>query len=335
MTSHILLNSLAKSSLRRSIVVRSRKIPHIFLQTLRKREAHELHEQVDPQMQHSRKVMLNKSSDFAINSAHGVAYHTGLGNPLYPASSVPMAKYLDPDRLKAYSRAAYAKDNISVVANGANQAELLKWVGDFYTEVPDEAPPEVPTPGTTPTKYYGGEERVAHDSGNTIVIAFPGSGSVTGGSYKPESQVLTALLGGKSNIKWTPGFSLLARAAEASPGAHVSTEHHTYSDAGLLTIAVSGSAQQVRNASFEVVKTLKKVAAGEISKEEIKKAVATAKFKALESGQNINTGIELTGAGLIQGGKAFQLDDLAKSIDGVTEDQVKKVCAARQMCRCR
>lgn len=282
-------------------------------------------------MDMSRKALLGKPSEFAINSAHAVAFHRGLGNSLYPSSSTPMNRYLDEGRLQTYSQVAYAKPNFAVVANGANQQELLKWVGEFFSEVQDSPPEGFPALGMESTKYYGGEERIAHDSGNTIVIAFPGSGSVTGGSYKPESQVLTALLGGQSNIKWAPGFSLLSKATAAYPGAHISTTHHTYSDAGLMTISISGNAQQLRGASQEVVKTLKKVATGDVSKEDITKAVATAKFKALESGQKIDTGIELTGAGLVQGGKAFQIDELGKAIDGVTVDQVKKVSTVLEM----
>ena len=278
----------------------------------------------------SRKDLLHNTSEFAINSAHGIAFHRGLGNPLHPSSSTPMTKYLDESDLAAYSRLAYAKPNIAVVANGANHQELLKWVGEFFS-IEEAAPPppnSFPSVGTEPTRYYGGEERIAHDSGNSMVIAFPGSGSATGSSHKPEVQVLAALLGGQSNIKWTPGFSLLSKATAAHPQAHITTTHHTYSDAGLLTISVTGLANQIRNASHEVVKTLKSVAAGDISKEDLKKAVATAKFEALESGQNINTGIELTGAGLVQAGKPFQIDELGKSIDSVTEDQVKKVSRA-------
>ncbi|KAK3169889.1 hypothetical protein OEA41_009273 [Lepraria neglecta] len=272
----------------------------------------------------SRKAMLGHPDQFAINSAHAVAFHRGLGNPLYPSSSTPMTKYLDEGRLQTYSRVAYSKPNFAVVANGANHQELMKWVGEFFTEVENSPPSDIPSPGKEATKYYGGEERIAHDSGNAMVIAFPGSGSNTGGAYKPESQVLAALLGGQSNIKWAPGFSLLSKATAAYPQAHIRTEHHTYSDAGLLTVSMSGNANQIREASQEVVKTLKRVAAGNVSKEEVKKAVAAAKFKALESGQNISTGIELTGTGLVQGGKPFQIDELGKSIDSVTEDQVKK-----------
>ena len=288
--------------------------------------AHELHEQVIPNMGLSRKSLLAHTDEFAINSAHGVAFHRGLGNPLHPSSSLPMTKYLDQGRLQFYSRAAYSKSNFAIVANGANHQELTKWVGEFFTEVERSPPKELPIPGTTSTKYYGGEERIAHNSGNSMVIAFPGSGSITGGSYNPESQVLAALLGGQSNIKWAPGFSLLSKATEAFPQVHTRTDHHTYSDAGLLAISLSGkNAYQVRKASEEVVKALKNLGAGNVSTEDIKKATANAKFKALESGQNISTGVELTGAGLVQGGTAFQIDQLAKAIDGVSEDQIKKV----------
>ena len=254
-----------------------------------------------------------------------MAFHRGLGNPLHPTSANPTKKYLSSGNLSAYSQAAYAKPNFAVVANGASFEELKKWVAEFFTDTPAKPLDSVPTPGREPTKYFGGEERVAHASGNTMIIGFPGSSSVTGGAYKPELAVLAALLGGQSSIKWSPGFSLLSRATEEYPRAHIITTHHTYSDAGLLTVSITGKGDQVHNASKGVVKALKDTAAGKIDSEDIKKARATAKFQALESGQNINTGIELTGAGLVQGGKPYQLDDLAKTLDGVTEDQVKSV----------
>ena len=261
----------------------------------------------------------------AVNSAHGVAFHRGLGTALHPSSSTPLTKYLNEERLQAYSQAAYAKPNFAVVANGASHEELSKWVGEFFADSPSSAPSNVPAIDNTPSKYYGGEERIAHDSGNAMILAFPGSSSFTGKSYKPEISVLAALLGGESTIKWSPGFSLLSRATEAHPHAHIVTSHAAYSDAGLLCISITGSAGHVREASKDVVKTLKSIAAGEVSKEDIKKAIATARFKALESGQNIDAGLELTGAGLVQNGKAYQIDEVGKGLENVTEDQVKKV----------
>ena len=288
-------------------------------------QAHEFQEEVLPLIKLSQKSLLGDVTQLAINSAHGLAFHRGLGTPLHPASSTPLTKYLSAERLFAYSQSAYAKPNISIVANGAKQADVTKWVNEFFVNSPSAPPAKMPEIDKTPSKYYGGEERIAHNSGNTMIIAFPGSSSFTGGSYKPEIAVLAALLGGESSIKWSPGFSLLAKATAEHPGAHISTSHAAYSDAGLLCVSITGDASHVAGASADVVASLKSIAAGEVSKEDIKKAIAAAKFKALESGETLDTALELTGAGLIHGGKAFQIDEVGKGIEAVTEDQVKKV----------
>ena len=288
--------------------------------------AHELSEEVVPIIKMAQKSLLGRPTDLAVNSAHGVAFHRGLGIPLHPTSSTAVSKYLNARDLKLFSQAAYAKPNIAVVANGASHDELSKWVGQFFTEAPSSPPSGLAKVEFPPTKYYGGEERIAHDSGNAMVLAFPGSSSFTsGGSYKPELAVLAALLGGQSSIKWSQGFSLLAKALAEHPQAHISTSHAAYSDAGLLYITMTGNAHHIRAATKAVVKTLKDVAAGEVSKEDIRKAVALAKFRALEAGQNTEAGLESTGAGLVSGGKAFQIDEVAEHIDGVSDEQVKKV----------
>jgi ubiquinol-cytochrome c reductase core subunit 2 len=262
----------------------------------------------------------------AYNSVHGVAFHRGLGTSLHPTSSTPIASYLNEEYLKDYASAVYAKSNIAVVANGADHSELSKWVGEFFTDVPSTAASDLPKIDTTPTKYYGGEERIAHAKGNTQILAFPGSSSFTAGSsYKPEIGVLAQLLGGQSSIKWSPGFSILSKASAAYPGVSVSTETASYSDAGLLYVTLKGSAKGVQGASHDVVKALKSVAAGEVSAEDIKKAVALAKFKALESAQSTEVGIEATGQGLISGEKAYQLSEIAESVGSVGPEQVKKV----------
>lgn len=201
---------------------------------------------------------------------------------------------------------------------------MTKWVGEFFGDVKASPKVNISSPAA---KYYGGEERIAHPSANNaLAIAFPGSSSFTSGSaYKPEVAVLAALLGGKSSIKWSPGFSLLAKAAASSPGANVSTISSSYSDAGLLTINFSGPAEAVRNASIEAVKVLKTISEGSIAKEDFTKAVARAKFGSLEEVANIEAGLVSTGAGLVQGGKPFQFAEVVKSLEGVTQEQVKAV----------
>jgi ubiquinol-cytochrome c reductase core subunit 2 len=266
--------------------------------------------------------LLGSVSELAINSAHGLAFHRGLGTPLYPSSSTPLSKYLSADSIGEFAASAYAKPNIAVVANGASQAELTKWVGEFFSDASSQGSQ---ISGET-SKYYGGEERIAHDGGNALVLAFPGSSSFTaGGSYEPETAVLAALLGGKSTIKWSPGFSLLSKASSSFPGASVATTHFAYSDTGLLTIQFSGSASAIRDAATEAVKALKSISEGAISKEDFTKAVALAKYTALEEGQNIAAGLVSTGAGLVHGGQPFQIDQVGKSVEGVTADKLKSV----------
>merc|ERR1712144_135228 len=215
--------------------------------------AHEYHEEIEPIIKLAQKKLLGNVSELAINSAHGVAFHRGLGTPLYPSSSTPLSKYLNEESISQFSQSAYAK---------------------------------------------------------------------------PEIAVLAALLGGQSSIKWSPGFSLLSKAVSSFPGASVATTHLAYSDAGLLTIQFSGSAAAIRGASAEAVKALKSVAEGSISKEDFTKAVALAKYRALEEGQNIEAGLVVTGAGLVHGGKAFQIDEVGKSVESVTAEKLKSAAKA-------
>ena len=257
----------------------------------------------------------------ATDSVHGIAFHRGLGAALHLTSSIPAKQYLTEDSLAEFAASAYAKPSFAVVGTGVQQSELNKWVNEFFTEA--SAQPRSPIKSEQ-SKYYGGEERIAHASGNTMVLAFPGSSSPTGGFYKPEVAVLAALLGGQSSIKWSPGFSLLARASQNSPTLNIDTKSLIYSDAGLLTITLTGPASDIRGAAPQVVEALKGVAQN-ISKEAFAKAKALAKFRELEYGHETQAAMELTGAGLISGGKPYQVDEVAKSVDTVTEAQVKQI----------
>ena len=277
----------------------------------------------------AQKEQIGKVSELALASAHGLAFHRGLGEPVHPTSSSPLNSYLSAEAIGAYSTLVYRKPNIAVVANGADQSELSKWVGEYFKGLRTEALEGVPSlAGEEQTKYYGGEERIAHAKGNAMTLAFPGSSSLTGGFYKPEIAVLAALLGGRSAIKWSSGFSLLSKVASQRSGLVIKTSSDIYSDAGLLHTTITGPAPAVAEAAAETVSIIKKIAAGEISNEEIAKARAQAQFKELEHGQQNMAGLELTGAGLVQNGQPYQLDESAKKIKDVTDAQVKDAAKA-------
>lgn len=272
-------------------------------------------------IQMSQKKHLANTTDLAISSAHGLAFHRGLGEPLHPTSSTPLTKYLDAETVGDFASAVYSKPNFAIVANGADGPTLSKWVNEFFTDVPGTSSMQLTSPQS---KYYGGEERIAHASGNTIVLAFPGSSSPTGKFFKPEVAILAELLGGQSTIKWNSGFSLLAKSKPEAAGLTISTKSNIYSDGGLLTITIKGGAQDVRKAAASAVDALKTIAKG-VSKEEFQKAKALAKFRELEYGQETQAALELTGSGLVAHNKPYQIDEVAKAVDGVTEAKVKQI----------
>ncbi|CRK32497.1 hypothetical protein BN1708_016119, partial [Verticillium longisporum] len=208
-----------------------------------------------------------------------------------------------------FADSAYAKSNIAVVADGASTAELAKWTEQFFKSAPTASSGKLAL-NTTATKYHGGESRSAHTAGNAVVIAFPGSNY---GSKSPELAVLAALLGGQSNIKWTSGFSLLSKAVGTSPGLKLATTNLGYSDAGLLTIQISGPAAAVRRAAEEAVKAIKSVSEGSVSKEDLAKAIAKASWQAgqtynltIEGGANHNGG-SCQASLSFDGGKTFKV----------------------------
>lgn len=223
--------------------------------------------------------------------------------------------------MAAFAEAAYTKGNIAVVADGASDAGLSKWIEPFFKAVPEQSSSSV---SNTASKYYGGEQRIARPGRNAIVLAFPGASL---GSSQPETAVLAGLLGGESNVKWSPGFSLLSKAAAAAPGSTAKATNFAYSDAGLLAIQINGPAAAVRKAAEESVKALKSVAEGGVSQENLVKAIAKAKFNLLSGSEVVGTGLVHTGTNLIHGNKPLQVAETVKALEAVTADKLKAVSA--------
>lgn len=287
--------------------------------------AHELHEEIEPVFNIKQASFNANASALALDNAHAVAFHNGLGSPIYPSSSSPVRKYLNEEYIARYADVVYSKPNIAVVADGASASDLSSWVTKFFQDVPatSQSGESLKTVAST---YHGGEQRTSHQAGNSMVIAFPGSNAA---GSKPEIAVLAALLGGKSTIKRSAGFSLLSKATASTPGLSVETTNLAYSDAGLLTIQLSGSAASVRKAAEETAKILKNIANGTVSKDDITKAVSNAKFDILEQGQLRSHTILQAGTGLLHGGKQFDIAAIAKSIDGVNANSLKTVSIHR------
>ncbi|KAI7969763.1 hypothetical protein EIK77_006711 [Talaromyces pinophilus] len=284
-------------------------------------------ELVLPTIKLRQQVLFSKPETLALESAHATAFHRGLGETSFAAASAPFESYFTEDGLAEFAQSAYAKPNISLVSVGPNSSEVSKWVSQFFAgHSAAPAAGQFKVKDAVPSKFYGGEQRTASKAGNAVVISFPGSAQYGASGYKAEADVLAALLGGESTIKWSPGFSLLAKAVEGETGVSVSTKNYAYSDAGLFTITISGKAAGVATVAKRAADAVKQIAAGEVPAEVVKKAIALAKFRALEASQVAETGVELTGSALINGGKPYQISELVSSFEKVSPQQVQDVC---------
>lgn len=283
--------------------------------------AHEFHEDVERVLPLKRAAFNADVSAVALDNAHSVAFHTGLGSPVYPTPSTPYKKYLNEEYIASYADAVYVKPNLAVVADGAAPENLSKWVEQFFKDVPASSQSGQKF-DSQPSKYYGGEQRLSHTGGNAMVIAFPGSDYT---SAKPEIAVLASLLGGQSTIKWTPGYSLLSKATSDISGLSVSASNLAYSDAGLLTVQLSGPAASVRKGAEATVKALESIANGSVSKEDVTKAIANAKFNALDNTDLREPTLHLVGSGIVNAGKAFEPASLVQGIESVTPEKLKTV----------
>src|SRR5690625_2753977 len=78
--------------------------------------------------------LVSSPADQALSSAHGVAFHHGLGQQPTPTPGTPITQYLD--GLSEFAQGAYAKPSLAVVASGANSADVSKWVGQFFKDAP-------------------------------------------------------------------------------------------------------------------------------------------------------------------------------------------------------
>merc|ERR1712000_600516 len=278
--------------------------------SMTKYTTHEFHEEIEPVLRIKQNNFYNNVAALALDNAHSVAFHTGLGSSIYPTPSTPSKKYLNEEYIASFADAVYTKPSLALVADGASSQDVSKWVGEFFNDVQSSAQSGQKFDATA-TKYYGGEQRTTHTGGDAMVIAFPGSAYT---APKPEVAVLAALLGGK--------------ASSDVVGLNVSASNIPYSDAGLLAVQLSGPAASVRAGAEATVKALESIANGSVPKEEVAKAVASAKFNALDATQLREPSLHLVGSGIVNTGKAYEPANLVQGIEKVSAESLKTAAKA-------
>ena len=162
--------------------------------------------------------------------------------------------------MKSFAKEAFTSGNVAVVGTGIDSARLAALVDKALA---DAALPTSSPITAAPSKYFGGSTRIdSHEGPQTVFIGF---GTTT---PSPVLSVINAHIAPTQSLKWP---------STPRQPATVTSVHLPYSDAVLTGVLVQGAdAKSVTEVAKTVVSKLKKP----LSAEELKIAVARAKFGA-------------------------------------------------------
>ncbi|KDQ11192.1 hypothetical protein BOTBODRAFT_114630 [Botryobasidium botryosum FD-172 SS1] len=233
------------------------------LATSTKFTTHELNESVTSAVHAESLAALSSPAAHAVELAHTIAFRRGLGRPLFasPHSSITA------EDVKSFAATAFSQGNIAVLGTGIDGNVLTKLVEKYFTGLASST-----TSSASASQYFGGETRIDAPGAPTIFIGYGTT------SPAPTLAVLASLLDPTPSLKWTTGTSPLAALPE---GATAQVVHLPYTDAALFGVVVQAqTVDGVKEAGKAVVQALKNVASGSVKDEEVKKAIAKAKFAA-------------------------------------------------------
>ncbi|KAF8339277.1 peptidase family M16-domain-containing protein [Amanita rubescens] len=190
-------------------------------------------------------------------------------------------------------------------------SSLLAKLSKEYFNLQASATSTVPA-----SKYYGGESRVESSSGpQTLFIGFG-----TSDTPPADLAVLSAHLSPEPSIKWSDGLSPMASIPKDSS---VQSLYLPYSDGTLLGLLVQGTtATSVKEAGKAAVQALKSAASG-LKEDELKRAVAKAKFNAAQAADRKDGLVHALGVKVLAGVET-SLDATLTSLSGVSASSLSK-----------
>jgi ubiquinol-cytochrome c reductase core subunit 2 len=279
---------------------------------------HEYAELVLPTVQGETEAAAANPALIALDTAATVAFRRGLGNSVFASPHSPVTL----DTVKAFAQTAFAKSNIAVVGQGISTDALAAAVNSAFAGAAGAAG----SLQTAKSQYYGGEARIPLDTHAnpsaqpTLVISYGQAGAAS-----PEVAVIPHLLGGQSALKWAPGSTPLSKAADKVAGATVRSFVTQYSDASLLNIVVQAPTNQgVRAVAQDVAAAIKAASSG-VQEDELKRAVAKAKFADATTLEHYASLVDAAAPALFAG---QSIQSQASALDGLSASAVSQAAKA-------
>jgi len=253
---------------------------------------HEFEEYVSPLIESDSAVADADPAARALEVAHALAFRSGLGASLF----APAHNSISAEDVKSFAKSAFSKGNIAIIGSGIDQTALEQLVGKTFSSVPTSSA----TTTSSTSSYFGGENRVeAHGGLQTVFIGFG-----TTGTPSAELATLAAHLSPTPSVKWSRGLSPIT--AALPQGASVQSVHLPYSDATLIGLLVQArTTADVKEAAAAAIAALKKTATG-VSQDELKKAIAKAKYSFASATESREGLASLLGSQVLSGSATLE-----------------------------
>ncbi|TFK48170.1 LuxS/MPP-like metallohydrolase [Heliocybe sulcata] len=275
---------------------------------------HEMAEIVHPVIEAEAASAQEDPATRALEIAHTLAFRAGLGYSLFAAPH----SHVTTEDVKTFASSAFSKDGIAVLGTGIEQSALQELVQKHLNAS------QLSGSGlkTSASSYYGGETRVEHGSG--LQTVFIGYGTTTPSA---ELAALSAHISAQPSLKWSQ--STVPSATGLTAGTTVQSVYLPYSDAALFGILVQGpTSQAVKQAGQAAVKALKDATGSSgLKAEDLKKAVAKAKFQAASVSESREGIFSVLGSKVLAGSDA-SVDSLVSSLDKINSAAFSKATSA-------
>ncbi|KAI0056823.1 LuxS/MPP-like metallohydrolase [Artomyces pyxidatus] len=234
---------------------------------------HELAEYVLPTSLAEAQAAKHTPSTRALELAHALAFRNGLGHSLFADKHV--AESITAEDVRALqSQAVGDLSSVAVLGTGISSDSLSSLFDkSFAAYKSSSAGPSVAAPAAPASAYHGGSTRVSFFHGQAVFIGF----GTTSAAQLPALHALSAHLSPTPAVKWSTGTAPLSTVIPT--GVTARTVLLPYSDATLFGILIEGAdASKVGEAAKKAVEVLKTAADGKVASEEVKRAVARARF---------------------------------------------------------
>ncbi|KAI0040054.1 hypothetical protein FA95DRAFT_1550143 [Auriscalpium vulgare] len=283
---------------------------------------HELTEYVLPAVLAESHVAKHTGSTRALELAHALAFRNGLGNALF-ADKHAAGGITAEDVRALQAQAVSDLGSVAVLGTGIADDKLATlFEKSFAAHKAASSGPAVAAPAAPASAYHGGSTRASFHHG--LQTVFVGFGTTTP-SQVLALHALAAHLSPTPAVKWSSGVSAFATALPE--GVSARTVFLPYSDAALFGVIVEGAdAGKITAAAKAAVDTLKAAAGGKVTSEEVKRAVARARF-AVAGGVEARDGVVSVLGPKVLSGEGATVQSALEAVERVDGAALSKIAA--------